>query len=196
MAKAIRLSKYDINFYKQCLRTRRIDCDSKGYPRIYIPEYPMRKGYYVLVHRLIMEIYLKRYLDRSEFVHHKDADIENYDLLNLKIEGESDHMKKHKRSEGIIYVECICPRCNRIFLRKWSEVRYKWDHGMQGPFCGLSCSNSARRLIREDVHFGKAEIKDIFIKQRKGGYKLNKEHRKKKLKKAKKQMKRLLKIDN
>ena len=191
-----KLSRFDKVFYRFCLITRRINKNDKGYPRIYIPEHPNSHGKkYVLVHRLIMELKLGRYLNRNEFVHHKNKNVENYDLSNLEIESNSEHMKKHKRSEGIIYVKCFCPKCTEEFVRKWSQIRYKWKHGMQGPFCSLSCSNSARRLIKEDIYFGKAEILDIFIKKKKGGYKLNKQYRKDKLKKAMKELKRLSNID-
>lgn len=189
-----KLTKFDKEFYEFCLRTRKIDNNSRGYPRIYIPEHPNVKRH-VLIHRLIMELRLGRYLKKEEFVHHKDGDIENYDDFNLEIENPSDHMGKHKRSEGIIYIKCVCPRCPEEFVRKWSQIRYKWKHGKQGPFCSLNCSNSARRLLRENVYFGKAEILDIFIKQKKDGYKLNKEYRKKKLKKAKMELRRLLEAD-
>ena len=46
-------------------------------------------------HRLIMEKYLGRNLEKWEVVHHKDRNKKNNDLNNLELMTSSEHMKLH-----------------------------------------------------------------------------------------------------
>jgi len=71
---------------------------SNGYLLEYCPKHPFAdKRRYVLQHRLVMEKYIKRFLDPKEIVHHlnekrDDNRIENLELLkNL-----GEHNKLHK----------------------------------------------------------------------------------------------------
>ena len=61
-----------------------------GYIRIYCPNHPNQINSYVFEHRLIMEIKIKRYLEKNEVVHHlngikNDNIIENLVLLSKKM---------------------------------------------------------------------------------------------------------------
>jgi len=53
-----------------------------------------KKGY-VKEHRLIMEVFLGRFLTDSEVVHHKDCNKKNNDINNLEILTPEEHLKKH-----------------------------------------------------------------------------------------------------
>ena len=58
--------------------------DLKGYILIYQPQHPnSKKSGYILEHRLVMEKYLGRYLQRKEIVHHKNLDKGDNKIENL-----------------------------------------------------------------------------------------------------------------
>lgn len=67
-----------------------------GYIMIYSPDHPNKsKDNYVGEHRLIMEQYLGRYLDKKEHVHHKNKIVSDNRIENLELMSESDHHKLH-----------------------------------------------------------------------------------------------------
>jgi hypothetical protein len=71
--------------YIYVLSTNHPFADSKGYVR---------------EHRLVMEKYLGRYLNKKEVVHHKDRNKGNNDIKNLQLFGShSEHMKIHKNNK-------------------------------------------------------------------------------------------------
>ncbi|MFW9872010.1 MAG: YopX family protein [Candidatus Thorarchaeota archaeon] len=62
--------------------------------------YADKRGY-VREHRLVMEKYLKRFLEPTEIVHHKDQNRENNDLSNLELQGnQKKHMKDNSHLIG------------------------------------------------------------------------------------------------
>lgn len=70
---------------------------NNGYVYILKKDHPFsdRDGY-ILEHRFVMEQSIRRYLNRSEVIHHRnkiknDNRIENLELIN----SQSEHMKKH-----------------------------------------------------------------------------------------------------
>ena len=75
---------------------------STGYVLIYKPEHPnCDKNGYVKEHRLLMEVYLGRYLKREEQIHHTneiktDNRIENLQILDIK-----KHSSIHAKHERI-----------------------------------------------------------------------------------------------
>ena len=70
-----------------------------GYRYLKSPKHPFKnKVGYVAEHRLIMEKYLDRYLERSEFVHHKNGDKLDNRLENLQIiSNQKEHSDQHRR---------------------------------------------------------------------------------------------------
>ena len=53
-------------------------------------------GKHIDEHRLVMEQYLKRKLNKNEIVHHKDGDKSNNNIDNLEVMSLSDHSRLHQ----------------------------------------------------------------------------------------------------
>jgi hypothetical protein len=64
-----------------------------GYVMIYSPNHPMKKGSYVMEHRLVMEKHLGRYLKPEELVHHKNGKKDDNRIENLEIMSWEDHTR-------------------------------------------------------------------------------------------------------
>jgi len=92
--------------------------------------------------RLIMENYLGKILLPEQDVHHKDGNVENNDISNLKVILKSEHVRNH----SIKYTESInvlCFYCGVIFiLLPIRQMRRKQEEkrGKSGPFCSRICS--------------------------------------------------------
>jgi hypothetical protein len=71
--------------------------NGSGYIVIYKPHYHSadKKGY-VLEHRLVMEKYLNRYLQKREHIHHKNSNKQDNRIENLQLTTISEHIQKHK----------------------------------------------------------------------------------------------------
>ena len=74
----------------------------KGYVRILCPESPMADiDGYVFEHRLVMEEYLGRYLEREEVVHHINGDKMDNRIENLELySSNGEHMKREIIENG------------------------------------------------------------------------------------------------
>lgn len=81
--------------------------DYNGYVHLRIPEHPNAVRGYVPEHRVVMEKYLGRYLNKKELVHHKNATRNDNRLENLEIVTQKTHLGK-----------IICPHCLKEFLLK------------------------------------------------------------------------------
>ena len=92
---------------------------SKGdYYYAVVPEHPNRtKNNYVLYHRIVMENYLGRILNKYEIVHHIDENKKNNDINNLQILTKSMHTKLHMSVKGEKFCELKCPNCFEVFNR-------------------------------------------------------------------------------
>lgn len=86
-----------------------------GYEVIYYPNHPnARSGSGVVyLHRIIMENYLNRYLDKNEIVHHKDENRSNNNIENLELTTNSEHCKHHH--PRILPLIKICEICGEEF---------------------------------------------------------------------------------
>ena len=99
-----------------------------GYARVKVKEHPAKdKRGYVLLHRLVMEDYLGRYLKDDEFIHHKDGDKLNNDLSNLELVYPEKHAKEHYISRDIDkktgQFVCSEPKFNEIMFRLYDKDR-------------------------------------------------------------------------
>ena|SRR3990167_209183 len=70
--------------------------NNNGYIMIYNPAHPKhdQQGY-VREHRLVMEKYLGRYLEKSEIIHHLNHKRDDNKLENLVIMNKKDHDELH-----------------------------------------------------------------------------------------------------
>lgn len=106
----------------------------------------------VLQHREIVEKQLGRKLEFFEVVHHKDEKKKNNDPDNLEIKlqmGKNSHINYHRKSIEWINITCIqCDKAKKIMAK---DERRRIKKGMNGPFCGKSCSaswsGSGRKVI-------------------------------------------------
>lgn len=99
-----------------------------GYAKVKVKEHPAKdKRGYVLLHRLVMEDYLGRYLKDDEFIHHKDGDKLNNDLSNLELVYPEKHAKEHYISRDIDkktgQFVCSEPKFNEIMFRLYDKDR-------------------------------------------------------------------------
>jgi hypothetical protein len=93
-------AKFTKEFIKRVYHDRHIGnrkVTQNGYILIKSYDHPNRnKADDMMEHRLVMEKYLKRYLKRSEIVHHIDFNRKNNDIKNLYLyKNHSDHHKSH-----------------------------------------------------------------------------------------------------
>jgi hypothetical protein len=76
---------------------RLIKENSAGYLEVYFPEHPYNNDGYMLLHRLVMENYLQRYLDPEiEVVHHVNEDKQCNEIWNLFRCNSSEHQQIHR----------------------------------------------------------------------------------------------------
>lgn len=99
------------------LATVTVRTHNKGYMRAYVPGYPSAsKDGHILLHRLIMEQYLGRYLLSSEVVHHLNGDKTNNNVDNLELKTQHKHAQQHaveRAAESGLgtekeFVCCVC----------------------------------------------------------------------------------------
>jgi hypothetical protein len=71
---------------------------NKGYVRVYVPEHPYAaKDGYVMLHTVLMERQIGRYLHEDEVVHHINHIKDDNRLINLKLMKVVEHQAMHMR---------------------------------------------------------------------------------------------------
>ena len=99
-----------------------------GYLKVKVKEHPaMDKRSYVLLHRLVMEEHLGRYLKKDEYVHHKDGNKLNNAVSNLELIYPQDHAKEHYKNRNIDILSgrfvCSDPKLEEVKFRLYDKDR-------------------------------------------------------------------------
>lgn len=107
----------------------------KYYKRVKVAGHPYaEKSGHVLVHRLVMEEYLGRYLTPGEVVHHIDGDTTNNKIENLQLFSEREHHLNHCPGPRNKYTdeeikEALngrSPEQASIYLGRYRNFIYTW----------------------------------------------------------------------
>ena len=106
-------------------------------------EHPKAIKYgYVLLHRLIIENHLNRYLLDSEIVHHKDGNKHNNNIENLEVMSVQEHSSLHNKT-GRTFITLICPNCNKRFQKEKRQIKKE-----SVPKCSRKCNGEYSRKIQ------------------------------------------------
>lgn len=110
---------------------------SKGeYNYAVVPDHPKAtKHGYVLEHRVVMENHLRRLLDATELVHHKDENKKNNALSNLEVVSAARHQQLHTVA-SVIHLKCA--ECGKMFKRRGNQRPQV--KGYKNAFCSRSCN--------------------------------------------------------
>jgi hypothetical protein len=99
---------------------------------------------YVLMHRVVKENELGRFLTDDEVVHHKDKDRRNNAPDNLEVMTEEEHIALHANDHrGITFIEFICPNCNVLFQKEIRQLKKNTT-----PKCSRKCNGAYSRKIQ------------------------------------------------
>ena len=71
---------------------------NRGYVLVYVPKHPnAHKDGYVMLHTVLMERSIGRYLEKNEVVHHINHDRKDNRIENLMLMDKKDHMSMHMK---------------------------------------------------------------------------------------------------
>ncbi len=93
--------------------------------------------------KYLLEVFLDRYLEEDEVVHHKDEDPLNNNINNLEVMNRSLHTSMHQIDKKVQAEVVSCVYCDRIFILRARQVidrRRNSKKGKNGPFCSKKCS--------------------------------------------------------
>lgn len=94
---------------------------SAGYRFIFVPWHPFAHKGYIQEHRWVMEQAIGRYLDRKEYVHHRNEIKDDNRLENLEIMDPSTHGHLHNAITRWCRNRDECVRCGRSDSRHASR---------------------------------------------------------------------------
>lgn len=104
------------------------------------PDHPRAtKNSYVLLHRLIVENELGRFLTKDEIVHHKDGNKKNNDPSNLEVMTAAEHASLHHNT-GRTMAPLVCTRCGTLFEREVRLLIHNKAYKEGRSFCSRSCN--------------------------------------------------------
>lgn len=96
---------------------------------------------YVLEHRLVMELYLGRYLTNKEVIHHIDGNTMNNEIDNLEIMTQSKHVSNHNNQRQYNRSDksnrsCILCKSDKTYINKKKfPVWYRYKNGWKCRRC-------------------------------------------------------------
>lgn len=99
----------------------------------------------MMIHRLIMENHLGRYLDTSEIVHHRDGDKLNNDLGNLQLLDSAREHERIHRTEPPVRNCVVCGREFTVAHRIRTSTRDYSTRYSRQRCCSKECGAEARR---------------------------------------------------
>lgn len=94
--------------------------------------------------KYLMELYLDRYLNDKEEVHHIDGDVENNALSNLEIRLHGEHQRFH--ASKLEAKKFVCLQCNKEFILEGKKLSSylrnlrRKNTNNTGPYCSKSCA--------------------------------------------------------
>jgi hypothetical protein len=100
---------------------------------------------YVLMHRVVVENHIGRYLTADEIVHHKNEDKKDNDIANLELMTNAEHARLHATT-GRTLIKLICPECDKEFERE-RRCTHLVKGGTQ-TFCSRSCNGRYQRALQ------------------------------------------------
>ena len=116
-------------------RSGSVDCE--GYVRVKMA--PHRRSF--LLHRMVMEAVLGRFLEPDEDVHHRDGNRVNNHPANLELVGHGEHTARHKRRRPIV---AACAWCGDPFLTRSVGPHGRPGKSMPQRCCSLRCAGLLR----------------------------------------------------
>jgi hypothetical protein len=111
-----------------------------GYFFVTVPEHPYatKRTGRVVLHRLLMENMVGRYLEPDEIVHHKDGNKHNNNPENLELVSKAEHARRHR--DPAPRRKCI--GCGHIFI---VTVYITGSHRYSGTrYCSQECRENKR----------------------------------------------------
>lgn len=116
---------------------------SAGYVYVWNPNHPNKdvRGY-VLEHRLVMEKHLRRLLEKTEIIHHKNGIKNDNRIDNLEVMTQSEHVKKELTGRKR-------PPRNKEWSDKISKSLKVSMRGEKNPMYGRKHSEETKQKIRE-----------------------------------------------
>ena len=116
--------------------------DRDGYIRVKQEDHPYKDNLgYVLLHRLVMEKSLGRYLKYpDEIVHHRDGNIRNNEICNLEVVSTQEHHARHPEKIRHLCVDKYgnkiwwVPEEDTVISKKYIGIEDTYDVSMEDPY--------------------------------------------------------------
>lgn len=96
--------------------------------------------------KYIMEQHLGRKLDINETIDHINKNINDNDILNLRILPRAEHSALDTRR--VVMLKLKCALCGKEFERSPRRLREKSKSKKVGPFCSRSCAGMYGRKLQ------------------------------------------------